>query len=132
MLFYVAIHHDDDSAYGVTVPSIEGCFSAGDTLDEAIFNTKEAIQFHLEGMLEDGIEPHVFQEPLNSLQNNPDYAEAQWFGLEVDISNLTLKPERFNVSWPKYLLDKVDIFVAQNHDNRSNFLAKAALEKMNH
>jgi hypothetical protein len=29
-------------AYGVVVPDLPGCFSAGDTLDEAIDNAKEA------------------------------------------------------------------------------------------
>ena len=31
-------------AYGVVVPDLPGCFSAGDTLDEAMENAKEAIE----------------------------------------------------------------------------------------
>ena len=54
MLIPVAIHKDTDSLYGVTVPDIPGCFSAGETIEEALSNTREAIVFHLEGMLEDG------------------------------------------------------------------------------
>ena len=51
----IAIHQQDNSAYGVTVPDIPGCFSAGDTLDEALENTYEAIHGHLELLAEDGI-----------------------------------------------------------------------------
>jgi predicted RNase H-like HicB family nuclease len=41
-------------AYGVTVPDLPGCFSAGDTLDEAIAGAREAILLHVEGLLDDG------------------------------------------------------------------------------
>ena len=33
-----------DHAFGVVAPDLPGCFSAGDTLDEAIDNAKEAIE----------------------------------------------------------------------------------------
>lgn len=33
---------DAKHAYGVVVPDLPGCFSAGDTLDEAIANAPEA------------------------------------------------------------------------------------------
>jgi predicted RNase H-like HicB family nuclease len=49
MIFLVVIHKDDRSDYGVTVPGLPGCFSAGDTIEELVENTKEAIALHLEG-----------------------------------------------------------------------------------
>ena len=131
MFLYIAIHKDENTGYGVTVPSLPGCFSYGDTLEQAIEESKQAILFHIEGLLEDGIEPETNQPDLATLINDPEYAGAQWFGIEVNIDHLTLKPERFNVSWPKYLLNKVDTYVSQTHDTRSNFLAKAALERIN-
>ena len=39
--------------YGVTVPDLPGCFSAGSTIDEAILNAEEAILTHIEGLLMD-------------------------------------------------------------------------------
>ena len=35
-------------------PDVPGCVSAGDTLDEMTTNMREALEFHLEGMAEDG------------------------------------------------------------------------------
>jgi len=131
MFLYIAIHKDENTGYGVSVPSLPGCFSYGDTLEQAIEETKQAIVFHIEGTLEDGTEPETDQPSLDTLIADPAYAGAQWFGIEVNIDHLTLKPERFNVSWPKYLLDKVDTYVSQTHDTRSNFLAKAALDRIN-
>ena len=54
MRFSVVIHKDEKSGYGVTVPDLPGCFSAGDTLEEAIESVHEAIACHLEGLLMDG------------------------------------------------------------------------------
>ncbi|MGS5829379.1 type II toxin-antitoxin system HicB family antitoxin, partial [Acinetobacter baumannii] len=49
MFFPIAIEQgSEDQSFGVIVPDIPGCFSAGDTLDEAIRNVKEAISIHLE------------------------------------------------------------------------------------
>jgi predicted RNase H-like HicB family nuclease len=54
MRFPVVIHKDADSDYGVTVPDLPGCFSAGDTIDDALTNAVEAIECHIEGLLLDG------------------------------------------------------------------------------
>ena len=44
MLYPVVVHKDQTSDYGVSVPDLPGCFSAGRTLDEALENIKEAIE----------------------------------------------------------------------------------------
>jgi predicted RNase H-like HicB family nuclease len=55
MRYPVAIETGDSKhAYGVVVPDLPGCFSAGDTLDEALTNAREAILLHHEGILDDG------------------------------------------------------------------------------
>lgn len=85
MFLYIAIHKDENTGYGVTVPSLPGCFSYGDTLEKAIEESKQAILFHIEGLLEDGIEPETNQPDLATLIDTPEYAGAQWFGIEVNI-----------------------------------------------
>ena len=55
MLYPIAVEKgSNDEAYGVIVPDIQGCFSAGDTFEEALSNAKEAIADHLEILAEDG------------------------------------------------------------------------------
>lgn len=57
MFYPIAIEAGDhEHAYGVIVPDLPGCFSAGDTLDEAIKNAKEAITGHIELCVELGHE----------------------------------------------------------------------------
>ena len=36
MRYPVVVHKDPNSDYGVTVPDLPGCFSAGETMDEAL------------------------------------------------------------------------------------------------
>lgn len=53
---YVAIVEDagPDHAVGVWFPDLPGCFSAGDTLDEAMASAPEALAHWIESLVEDG------------------------------------------------------------------------------
>ena len=53
---YVAIIEDagPDKAIGVWFPDLPGCFSAGDTLDEAMSNAAVAIALYAEALEEQG------------------------------------------------------------------------------
>ena len=46
--FTVLIEKNEDEGYTVTVPSLPGCVTQGDTWDETIANIKEAIAGHIE------------------------------------------------------------------------------------
>ena len=55
MRYPIAIEAGDAKhAFGVVIPDLPGCFSAGDTMDDALTNAREAILLHLEGLLDDG------------------------------------------------------------------------------
>ena len=43
-----------DTAYGAVVPDLPGCFSAGDTYDEALSNARDAIELHVEYLPDSG------------------------------------------------------------------------------
>lgn len=56
MHFKVVMEEDEDvGGYVVSCPSLPGCFSQGDTTQEALENIKEAIQACLESLGEDEI-----------------------------------------------------------------------------
>lgn len=46
--FYPAVFHPEATGYSVTVPDIEGCFTQGDTMDEALRMAQDAIGLMLE------------------------------------------------------------------------------------
>jgi len=56
--FVVLIEKDEDGVFIGTVPSLKGCHSYGDTLDELMANLREAIEAHLEAFAEEDIYNH--------------------------------------------------------------------------
>jgi predicted RNase H-like HicB family nuclease len=60
--FTVVIEPDGDQ-FHVYVPALPGCHSFGDNQDEALANIREAIELHVESMLEDGEEVPREPEP---------------------------------------------------------------------
>jgi len=85
MTFLVAIHKDPQSSYGVSVPDLPGCVTAGDTIVEALTMAKEAIELHLEGMLDDNLELPDPSDDLDRLRRDPDFADAIWGVVKVDL-----------------------------------------------
>ena len=75
MIHYVAVVEDagPDKAVGVWFPDLPGCFSAGDTLDEAIHNASEAIAVYAEALERDG-RPLPAPQSLSSLREHPEFA----------------------------------------------------------
>jgi predicted RNase H-like HicB family nuclease len=55
MRYAVAIEVGETS-YGAYVPDLPGCVAVGETLEEVEVLIREAIEFHIEGLREDGIE----------------------------------------------------------------------------
>jgi predicted RNase H-like HicB family nuclease len=56
MQYTVVVHSTEEGGYWVDVPSLPGCFSQGETIDEAMNNVKEAIELHIQGLKDDGQE----------------------------------------------------------------------------
>ena len=50
MKFNVVLEPAEEGGFNVSVPALDGCFTQGDTEEEALKNAKEAIQCHLEAL----------------------------------------------------------------------------------
>lgn len=46
--FTIVIEQDEDGVYIASCPAIQGCYTQGNTIDEAIENIKDAINLHIE------------------------------------------------------------------------------------
>lgn len=88
MRYPVVIHKDPDSDYGVTVPDLPGCCSAGETMDDALDQVVEAIELHIESMLLDS-EPIPAPHTVELHRGNPDFANSIWALVSVDITKLS-------------------------------------------
>ena len=60
---FTIVIEPDENGYHVFVPALQGCHSFGSTVDEAKENIVEAIELHVECMIEDGETIPVEKEP---------------------------------------------------------------------
>ena len=51
---YLVVVEKGPTSFGAYVPDLPGCIAVGETRDEVIASIQEAIEFHLEGLKEDG------------------------------------------------------------------------------
>jgi predicted RNase H-like HicB family nuclease len=66
---YGIVIEGEPGDYSAYVPDLPGCVAAGDTVEEITDEIREAIRFHIEGLLEDG-------EPVPEPNAIIDYVEA--------------------------------------------------------
>jgi predicted RNase H-like HicB family nuclease len=130
MQFVIAIEKGNNQhAFGVAVPDLPGCFSAGDTLAEAMENVREAIDLHVEVMLEDGESIPVGQT-IDAHQANPEFAGWIWAVVEVPVEKYFGPAEKINITVPKVILARIDDYAKSHGQSRSGFLVDAARRMM--
>lgn len=126
MNYPVVIHKDRKSDYGVTVPDLPGCISAGTTIDDALAMAGEAIELHLEGLIEEGgVVP--LPSTIETLKDNLDFADGTWAIVHVDESTLRVKIARVGITMPQRVLDAIDRHAKASGETRSGLLARAAV-----
>jgi predicted RNase H-like HicB family nuclease len=52
---YAVVIEKSETGYGAYVPDLPGCVALAETVDQAERLIREAIEFHLEGLREDGL-----------------------------------------------------------------------------
>jgi predicted RNase H-like HicB family nuclease len=127
MRYPVVIHKDPNSDYGVTVPDLPGCFSAGATMDEALGSAIEAIESHVEGLMLDA-EPIPTPKTVESHKDNTDFTGGIWALVDVDLTQLSGKARRVNVTIPERVLSLIDDYASRHGETRSGLITQAALE----
>lgn len=116
----------EGTAFGVVVPDLPGCFSAGDTIDEAICNAEEAIGAWIESALDQGQEipaPSTVQHWAGS-----EEFSGWTFGIvTVDPAALDDRIERVNITLPRRVLHRLDERAKAAGESRSGYIARIAL-----
>ena len=125
MYFPAAVFIEEGKAYGVTLPDIPGCNTAGDTLEEALANVQDAVELALEDA-RDRPEPR----PLEHYKDDPDYCDAVWAMVNVDLGFLDQRTVRINITLPAGTLEEIDRAAKGRGLTRSAFLVRAARREM--
>jgi predicted RNase H-like HicB family nuclease len=120
-----------NTAYSVCFPDLEGCFSAGDTYDEALQNASEALEMYLEALAEDNELPPQATSVQDHI-NNPEYSGWMWALVDIDTEPFMGGAIKKNVTLPKLLLKKIDDAVKESslYKDRSHFLQVAAAREL--
>jgi predicted RNase H-like HicB family nuclease len=131
--YYVAvIEKDADSAFGVWFPDVEGCFSAGDTVEEAVANAAIALRQHVEA-IESAGRPGPQARSIDDLILDREVAasiEAGAILFAVPLLADAGRTVRINISLDKALVDQIDMAASKRGLTRSAFLSQAAREKI--
>ena len=128
MRYPIVIEPGNDShTYGVVVPDLPGCFSAGDSLDEAMTNAKEAIELWLETVIDDG-EAVPAVRPLAEHQKKCEFKGWIWAMVEINAASLSDTVERVNITLPARVLRRIDRAAKSSGETRSGYIARLALE----
>jgi len=128
MRYPVAIEPgSDENAFGIVVPDLPGCFSAGDTLDEAMVGAEEAVAAWLDAALDAGMAIPA-PSTLDVLRLNPDYADWTFAVISLDPALLDDSSERVNITLPRRVLKRLDALARAAGETRSGYIAHLTLE----
>jgi predicted RNase H-like HicB family nuclease len=67
-MHHVGIIEKDESSYGSFVPDLPGCVAVGETREEVMRLIHEAIEFHIEGLKEDGLPVPVASSTIQTVR----------------------------------------------------------------
>ena len=127
MRYPVAIEiGSNEHAYGVVVPDLPGCFSAGDTLDEAMINAEEAAAAWIDAALDEG-ETVPGPTSLEALREDSRFSGWSFGVLNVGDDILSDEPLRVNVSLPRRVLARLDAGAKAAGKTRSGYIAELTL-----
>ncbi|MFM9976937.1 MAG: type II toxin-antitoxin system HicB family antitoxin [Sphingomonadaceae bacterium] len=113
----------ESTAFGVVVPDLPGCFSAGDTLDEAMAGAEEAAAAWIDATLDSGAAIPL-PSSLEAIQIDPDYAGWAFGVISVDPALLDDRAERVNITLPRRVLKRLDAMARAAGETRSGFVAQ--------
>jgi len=116
----------ETTAFGVVVPDLPGCFSAGDTLDEALSNTEEAVAGWIDAALDAG-DAIPAPSSMDAVRAKPEFAGWILGVVAIDPALLDDTTERVNVTLPRRVLRRLDAMAKSAGESRSGFIAKLTL-----
>ena len=67
---YAVVVEEGENSFGAYVPDLPGCAAVGETKEEVLQLIQEAIEFHIEGLREDG-------QPVPAPSSSIEYIEVR-------------------------------------------------------
>jgi predicted RNase H-like HicB family nuclease len=125
---YLALIHRENGVFGMSFPDFPGCVAVGDSFEEAVEQGIEALRFHADGMVEDGL-PIPRPRSLDELETDPAFREDR---ADAVLATVPLLPHagrarRINFTIDEAILAEIDRIVTMREGySRSRFFEDAA------
>ncbi|HEJ9462528.1 type II toxin-antitoxin system HicB family antitoxin [Proteus mirabilis] len=132
MIYPLFIFKTEDGFDGY-FPDVEGCFFAGDSIEDTIRNAESAFAQHMEVLTNNGGHVPAPKDPSTYLNDDRLKEDDGILGLvEIDPAKYESKAIKFNLTMPNNLLTAIDKYIAQSghYKNRSAFLADLARKEI--
>ena len=129
--YFAIVLKDPDSAFGIVFPDVPGCFSAGDTFEEAVANAAEALRLHRDVASETEksfAEPRNFEELMADPEVRAEAAGAPLVPVTLSSPNDAIIEVK--VAMESQLLDRIDAAAQRTGQSRSAFLSEAARSRL--
>jgi len=110
------------TAFGVVFPDLPGCFSAGDTLDDALEAAKEAAAAWIDAAMDAGAAIPA-PSTLDAVRRLSDYEGWTVAVVELNPALFDDTIERVNITLPKRVLRRLDDLATARHQSRGAFIA---------
>lgn len=119
---YPAVFHQEEGTYWVEFPDLPGCFSAGDTPEEAISNAQEALALYLEPS-EENVPTYPHPSAITDI-SQPESGFVSYVTADVDLTKSSRSVKK-TLTIPEWLNKKA---VAQGV-NFSQVLQEALIKQ---
>lgn len=130
MQYVGIIYTDNNKDYGISFPDFPGCVSAGSNVTEAYELGKEALQFHIDGMIEDG---DCLPDPTGADIVLSEHSADDGFVSIVFIEAAdTSETVRINLTVKEHDLRRIDKYAEDFGIKRSQLFVNSTLELINY
>lgn len=126
----VALIHEENGVFGASFPDFLGCTTVANSIDAIMPKAAEALAFHVEGMVEDGLSlPPV--RSLTQLRKDPIFREDSVGAMIALVPYAPpARAARINITLDESLLERVDRAAEAVGETRSGYLADAARRRL--
>lgn len=125
-LFYPAIFHPEETGYSVSMPDLNGCFTEGDTLDEAYEMAFDAIGLCATDLLENKKDLPKPSSPKELTYAPDDFVALVEFDMDAYNRKHNSKAVKKTLTIPSWLNEAAE----EKHINFSSLLQQALMEQL--
>ena len=104
------VFKEPETDYGVHIPDLPGCITAGKTMDEALTNAMHAVAFHADMLARDS-DDIPYPRSIEDLKSDPEFVQDIADGgilIQIPLLSASSAKKRVEVQMEANLLDAID------------------------